>query len=212
MANQYKLTYFDIKGYGEQIRLLFALAKVDFEDIRLPYTPGKPGVIPPKVKQKLTFGQVPFLEFEDGQSLAQSGTITRFLGRRFNLYGSNEIEAGKIDEIADGLKDYMESSRAIWMAKTDEERAAAAKNILEVANPKYLTIFTSLLEKNGGQFFVGKSWTVADLLVYRLFTSMEDLIKTEFIKDYPKIKGLVDRFAAIPQIAEHIKNRPQQPF
>ena len=36
---EYKLTYFDIKGLAEPIRLLFAYARVPYEDVRIPYNP-----------------------------------------------------------------------------------------------------------------------------------------------------------------------------
>jgi hypothetical protein len=53
MAN-YKLTYFDINGgYAEPIRHIFTLAKVPFEDIRIPFTFGKPGVLPLEIKQSI---------------------------------------------------------------------------------------------------------------------------------------------------------------
>ena len=33
----------------------------------------------------------------DGQQIAQSGAIVRFLAKRFNLNGSNDVEAALID-------------------------------------------------------------------------------------------------------------------
>jgi len=42
------------RGRAEAIRVLFALAKVQFEDVRVPYTPGKQGVIPPEIKAKVS--------------------------------------------------------------------------------------------------------------------------------------------------------------
>jgi len=207
MANNYKLTYFDIGGRAEQIRLLFALAKVDFEDIRLPYTPGQPGVIPPEVKSKLPYGQLPILEFDDGQILSQSASITRFLGRRFGFYGANEVESARVDEIADGLRDYLDTTKPMWTAKTDEDRAEATKAVIEGSTPKYMAIFASVLEKNGGKFLVGKSVTAADLLLYVIVTLMEGLFKVEFIKDYPAIQGICQRVVAIPQIAEYLEKK-----
>lgn len=35
MAENYKLRYFNMRGRGEPIRLIFALANVEFEDIRV---------------------------------------------------------------------------------------------------------------------------------------------------------------------------------
>lgn len=35
----YKLTYFPCRGRGELIRLIFAQAEVEYENVRLPYYP-----------------------------------------------------------------------------------------------------------------------------------------------------------------------------
>jgi hypothetical protein len=41
----------------------------------------------------------------DGQVLAQSVTISRFLGRKFQLAGKNEWDAAKCDEFVDAYND-----------------------------------------------------------------------------------------------------------
>lgn len=50
---QYKLTYFNIRGFAEVPRLIFALAEVSYEDYRIPYTqpPGEHNKIPDEIKE-----------------------------------------------------------------------------------------------------------------------------------------------------------------
>lgn len=50
------------------------------------------------------WGQLPVLEI-NGQVLAQSLAICKYLGRKFNLIGSDEFEASKCDEYVDSIMD-----------------------------------------------------------------------------------------------------------
>lgn len=52
----------------------------------------------------MPFGQMPVLEV-DGERLTQSKSICRYLAKKFNLYGSNDLEAEKIDATADAIDD-----------------------------------------------------------------------------------------------------------
>ncbi|VDN23049.1 unnamed protein product [Cylicostephanus goldi] len=88
----YKLTYFPVRGVAECARQvsfhlyystfikprvqIFALAGQEFEDVRLSHEQFMP------VKPNLPFGQMPVLEI-DGEQLAQSKAICRFLARKF---------------------------------------------------------------------------------------------------------------------------------
>ena len=49
-------------------------------------------------------GQLPVLEI-DGEKIAQSITIARFLANKFNLTGKTEIEKAKADMILDCIQD-----------------------------------------------------------------------------------------------------------
>lgn len=78
----YKLHYFSSRGMGETIRQIFAVAKQDYEDVRYQLADFQ------QHKDKFPFGQLPVLE-EDGKQLGQSGTIQRYLARKFGEYGLN---------------------------------------------------------------------------------------------------------------------------
>lgn len=54
----------------------------------------------------LPFGQLPILKLNNGFVLSQSQTIGRFLAKKFNLYGKDEFESARIDEICDAIVDH----------------------------------------------------------------------------------------------------------
>lgn len=54
----------------------------------------------------MPFGQVPVLEV-DGQMLAQSNTISRYLARKHDLAGKDEWEQALADMYADNINDLM---------------------------------------------------------------------------------------------------------
>lgn len=70
---EYKLFYFDLKGRGEIIRLIFHAAGKKFEDVRFKREQW------PEYKSKSPFGQCPFLEIKEGSNtvvMAQSIAIS----------------------------------------------------------------------------------------------------------------------------------------
>jgi glutathione S-transferase len=71
------LTYLDIKGFAEAVRLAFAVGGIEFEDVRVGYT----DVQALRAAGKLPTGQVPVLEV-DGVAYGQSAAILRYAGAR----------------------------------------------------------------------------------------------------------------------------------
>ena len=102
--SQYKLYYFNGKGRGEVIRLIFAAAGQKYEDIRIE------GADWPEYKPKSPLGQAPFLEvFYNGKVLqiAQSLTIARFLARKFGLAGKTLEEQVEVEMYGDQIADLL---------------------------------------------------------------------------------------------------------
>lgn len=72
---QYKLYYFNLKGRAEIVRLVFAAAGQDYEDIRFERDQWS------EYKDKSPLGQCPFIEVcDDGKvfTLSQSVSIARY--------------------------------------------------------------------------------------------------------------------------------------
>uniref|UniRef100_A0A914YC91 GST N-terminal domain-containing protein n=1 Tax=Panagrolaimus superbus TaxID=310955 RepID=A0A914YC91_9BILA len=111
----YKLSYFDTRGIGEAIRLLFKYAKVDFEDHR--FTRDQWAAIKPTTPA----GKVPILEF-DGITLVESAAISRYLARKFGLAGKDDLEQAKVDAIVDQNKDFFAKSIPWYIVKLGMEK------------------------------------------------------------------------------------------
>ncbi|OUC40413.1 glutathione S-transferase protein [Trichinella nativa] len=131
MAPLYKLSYFDVRGLSEPIRLLFHDQKIEFIDHRFDRNEW------PKIKPTIgMFGQVPCL-YENGNPIVQSGAIMRHLGRRFDLYG-NADEMTYVDEIYEGICDLKRKyAPFIYTEHSEEEVEKFTKEVLLVELQKF---------------------------------------------------------------------------
>lgn len=93
------LHYFNLRGRGEVIRLLFVYTGVEYEEKGIDYQAMKNE----SGSAKYPFGQAPILEV-DGLFIAQMDTILRFLGSENGLYGSNNKERALIDMVLGGVE------------------------------------------------------------------------------------------------------------
>lgn len=67
----YKLTYFDIQGVAEKVRLAFVLNGIPFEDDRIK------GAQWQEMKPNTKYGQLPELTINGGEPIGQSGAMLR---------------------------------------------------------------------------------------------------------------------------------------
>jgi len=199
----YKLTYFDLRARAEITRLLFAVAGVKYEDVRVDRSKW------PELKSKTPFGQMPVLEV-DGVVLCQSKAIARYLAGQFGFAGESALDKARADMIVDCVEDVLKPSVVFYFEKDEAKKAELKEKFLKETLPAAVASFEKLLKENkgGDSFFVGDKLTWADLAVTDIthwFGSLQ--IELPFA-DAPKLKALKDRVESIPQIAEWIKKRP----
>merc|ERR1712038_1555652 len=137
-----KLTYFDLEGRGELIRLLLHAGNIDFEDF--------------------PFGSVPVLHW-DGEEMAQTMAIVRFVARKVGMAGKTDMEFFKADMVACHFEDIFTKLPGLRFAKTQEDRVTKAKEMMEDFLPKWLAPLETLLKKRGGEWYSGSGPTFADL-------------------------------------------------
>ncbi len=155
-----ELTYFDMHGgRGEPARLALHIGGVPFEDRRVPFAEW------PALKPKTPFGAIPVLKV-DGQELAQSNAINRYVGRLTGLYPDDPLQAAFCDEVMDAVEDIsVEVIRTFSItdeAEKKKQRQALAEGPLRFS----LERLQRRLEARGGEWFADGRLTVADLKVF----------------------------------------------
>lgn len=213
--HKYKLIYFNCRGRAEICRMLFALAGVEYEDVRYELEAWKNGL---KDKVETPFGQLPVLEIDDGKEvLSQSNSINRYLAEEFGYGGTTALEKAHADMVAHCFQDYAYSIWGAFMEEDKERKEKMMKKFKEEELPRYFKYFEAMLIKNNGGdgYFVGSELTYADLTFVHQLSYLKPLAEIDpekFIADYPKLKALQDRVLQVPKLAEYIAKRPETLF
>ena len=116
------LTYFEFRGLGEPIRLLFHDLQLPFEDRRIALF----GDEWPTLSPTLPFGQLPRLQTGD-LTLFQSQAILRHLARAHGVAGDTEAERIRCDVSAEAARDVQQRLwDHFWSPGSDAAEAARA--------------------------------------------------------------------------------------
>jgi len=154
-----KLTYFDIHGgRGEPARLALSMGGIPFEDDRVSPSDWE------RRKPNTPFGTLPVLEV-DGQTLAQSNALNRYVGKLTDLYPTDAWQAALCDEAMEAVED-ISTKLAATMFLPDEEKKVQRKALIDGPIPFYLLRLQQRLEAHGGYYFAADRLTVGDLKVF----------------------------------------------
>jgi glutathione S-transferase len=199
------LTYFDFDGSrGEAARLAMHLAGIAFEDKRIGRSDW------PAVRDQYPFQALPVLEV-DGQMIAQSNAINRYVGKLTGLYPKDDLQAAIVDEVMDAVEDI--TTRIGGTFALEGEAKKKAREAL-AAGPiaRFLRQFDARLESGGGEWFVEKRLTVADLKCYLLARWLKsgalDYIPTDIVDRHaPLVAAHLERVKSHPKIAGYYAAR-----
>jgi glutathione S-transferase len=207
-STSYKLIYFNLKGRAEVIRLLFALGGQEFEEEQIPMSATFAEWL--ERKPKMLLQVAPQLEItENGNTtiLAQSAAIERFLARKFNLYGSNEIEAARIDMIVEQATDILLAFGKVYQAIfMGEDRKAELVKVEDETALNMLKLIQNLydhnqkLNENSG-FLVGKSLTYADIKLVHAYDWFRSK-KANVLNSLPQLKEHYEKIRSLPQLVD----------
>jgi len=204
----YTLTYFNGRGRGEIIRLLFAAGGQDYKDVRIERADW-----PGTHKAGAPFGQLPVLEV-DGVKLCQSNACARYVARKLNLAGKTEIEQAQADMIVDCLEDSAKPILQFAFEKDETKKAEMKKKFVEEQLPQYLNHLEAMLKSNhgGDKFFVGADMTWADL-AFLNFVAWTAMAGAEGqVTKHPKLNALHEKVQKNDKIAAWIAKRPKTEF
>merc|ERR1712137_95858 len=195
-----KLSYFNMKGAAESIRLAFAVSGLEFEDNRVQREEW------PKLKPTTPYGSMPVLEV-NGKQYAQSLAILRYAGKLGGTYPSDPLLALQVDMELDAIQDMFNTIRPTF-AMDEEKKMAARKVLAEETLPKWFGIFNQHIKDNGSSgYLVGDSVTIADLQLYATINMLQsgflDGVPASIFDPYPELLALKAKIAADEKVKEY---------
>jgi len=221
----YKLTYFDIRGLAETARLMFAIAKQEYEDCRLSisleFKDGKPDFSTikrpefdaAKAAGELdgSGGKVPLLTVDGEFKIGQSKAIERYAASALGLAGSTPVEAAQIDAVGETIRDIKDSYQK---AKGDAE---TKEKFFAEGLPASLALLAKSLPSASGPWLIGSNISYADIVVFNFLTSQKgffddsDKAKQAYMT-CPRIAASIEAVEANTDLQAYIASRKETPM
>ncbi len=199
------LTYFDFDaGRGEAARLIMQLGGITFEDRRIPMKDWAAH------RDDAPFQALPVLEV-DGKVIAQSNTINRYLGKLAGLYPKDDWQATLVDEVMDAVEDI--STRIGNTIRLEGEAKKAAREALAAGPiPRFLQQLEARLKAGGGEWFVEKRLTIADIKCFLWLRwlksgALDDIPADIVDRNAPLLAAQLERVRSHPKIAAYYAAR-----
>jgi len=189
------LTYFDIRGRAECIRLLLEEIGIPYEDRQITNEDWQ------RLKPSTPFGQLPLLRIGDVE-LAQTMAIARHLARTHGLVGESEAERTRCDIAVEAIRDADHALGAIvWTPGFEQSRRSIVENEL----PKHLIPLERFLSENPapGAFWAGPSPTLADFIAFDYLENLGALFPGA-LSSTERLAGFRHEMAQRPHIAAYL--------
>jgi len=203
--------YWDICGLGQPIRYALELAGADYADVRVDPGPGAPGTPgykkmwfdkKPELDQAICFPNLPYM-LDGGVALAQSNTILRYIGRKFDLMG-DPASAHLVDLVLDQTADFDGESTGRCYRDFLSMKPYCQEELVGK-----LEHWTRLLGSK--PFMTCDRVTVADLKIYETLRKLrlieqQPAIGTATLQRFPALLAFMDRVEALPAMQAYFKS------
>jgi len=199
---QYRLTYFDLRGRGECIRVLFHAAGQKFEDNRVTFEQW------PALKPKSPFGHLPYLEV-DGKPLAETPAILRYLGRKLGFVPKDDFEEAQLEALFSTQRDFEFECKEFFAVISGFKQGDKEKLYAEVFKPAVERLFPILiaqLKKSGSGFLSKDGPTWFDFYLAENTYQMRSKA-SELLKQYPEIDAHLTKVHSLPKVAPYVSQR-----
>mmetsp|Transcript_10224 Transcript_10224/g.16157 ORF Transcript_10224/g.16157 Transcript_10224/m.16157 type:complete len:233 (+) Transcript_10224:59-757(+) len=206
-----KVYYYPSTGRANAVRLALSAANIPFEDVypRSGFPPSEED----KAKWREIGGNIttniPMLEMPDGKVYTQSSAIIRAIGRMGNLFPPNhgtDIEimytTEKLIEDAADLRNESYKSYLVWGAPQ-----SACDAFIESVLPKHLGNFERQVEESNGDYFVGDSLTLVDVVCYDAIVNYGSFRVPGILDGFPKLQAWKGRVEEDKGIKKYLSSR-----
>jgi len=201
MDSTIQLYYFRGRGRAEPIRIILNYLQLPYENIFIDTYEAMKTLHDRKLSPSK---QIPILHIDD-QYLVQTPAIFRYLARKHNLYGNNDIEKYHCDMLTAAALDWQAN---YFKAVFNSTFAIDYKNSVLA---KHLAIFETLLENGRSIYFVNNKPTFADLFIFELLLNQMDMFN-DTLQPYPKLTEFYAALNAIPQLKKYLNSEERLPF
>jgi glutathione S-transferase len=223
MSDTIKLTYFDIEGVAEAVRLALLISGTPFDDVRVQFQDW------PAMKPTTPNGQLPIMTIggDDANVKTQSKAMLRWVGmtKSNTLYPTDKVfEIEEVIGIVEDLQrafapaQYMGMRPANFGHPEGFQSTEEGKKLVESMRtkfvkeelPKYIKCLTDKMEQNGGSFLVGNEPTIADCVAVPMLRSFTrgiiDHIEPTCLDAYPSIITYIKTFCALEPVKGRYNN------
>ncbi|KAK9760830.1 Glutathione S-transferase Mu 3 [Basidiobolus ranarum] len=195
MTPQYRILYFPIRGLAEELRLFLEEKDIPYTDESFEdWASVKPTLTP--------LEQVPIV-WDGDIKMRQSKAILRYMARKHDGEGRNDLEILQADVVAETTCDWR---RKFGFLSYNPDFENLKDAYIKETIPFYLKAFEFFLEENGDTgYFAGRDLTYADICVF-------DMVDNNLLLDagslsesqYPKLYKFYHDFKARPRIAAYL--------
>jgi glutathione S-transferase len=224
MSNTIKLTYFDIEGVAEAVRLALLLSGTPFEDVRVQFSEW------PAMKPTTPNGQLPIMTIggDEANVKTQSKAMLRWVGatKSTTMYPSDKLF--DIEETIGILEDCQRAfTPALYMGMRPTnfgypegfQSTEEGKKLIEAMRtkfvkeelPKYAKLLSDKIEKHGGPFLIaGSEPTIADCVAVPMLRSYTighlDHVDPACLDAYPTIVKYIKNFCSLEPVKGRYNN------
>jgi glutathione S-transferase len=196
------LTYLPLRARAESIRMVLHYGNIQYEDRIIPFDQFK---LRYKDDKKICpFGQLPSLMVENGEVLAESGAIVRYLAKIANIYPSDPLEAAKADMMFDLSQDMNAINPILNFYPVESDKWKELYETYFKSLPFHLGNMTEILGDK--PFFCGEKPNHGDFALLNILINSVT-VKSNCLDDFPKIKEYVNRVSSLPEIDNYLKTR-----
>ncbi|BES99837.1 Glutathione [Nesidiocoris tenuis] len=202
-----ELTYFDMSGLGEPVRVMLSYGNIPFDDIRLSKEKWA------DIKKETKFGQLPRLRI-DGLELYQSRAICRYIATKIGLRSADAKEAALTDMWVDTFDDVRFMVVRWYYQEDSQERTENLENLKTKALTDVLSVFEKTLETENAEYFVNNKLSWADVMLFGYLFYIADLLHTsgeEILAKHSRLSKLYGEIKNSPGVQNWLKIRPQSP-
>ena len=159
-----------------------------------------------------SLNKLPYLEI-DGQIIPQSKTIERFIAKKYNMFGDNDLDSARIDGICEYVRDFKDGYQSVRKLK-DEEKEKGMEKWFSETLPEKLELLENILCKEHELFSVGTRLSLADIILFSFITQFFDNKEGAMnaTKNCPKLKKIITHVGSLDTIKHWLDTRPTTSF